>query len=164
MTDSKKVKNMTLQDKLDFLKQIGYKYEADKGEIYNNKGKIISKKDTQGYIDIDKMCNGIKYRVRGHQLAYYLQTGIVPDVIDHIDGNPSNNIFTNLRNCSHAANAKNKKAKGCWQKKNGKWSSVIMVDYKRINLGTYSTENEATEAYNQGKLKYHGLEHRPKFA
>ena len=46
-----------------------------------------------------------------HRVVYFLNMGILNDsmVIDHIDGNSSNNSFSNLRMVTYADNCRNKK-------------------------------------------------------
>lgn len=86
-------------------------------------------------------------------------------VVDHIDGNTLNNQKDNLRAVSHRQNLRNQqlqsntssKFKGvCFVKASGKWIAGIKINYRRINLGTYSSEEEAAFAYNEAAIKYHG--------
>ena len=86
--------------------------------------------------------------------------------IDHIDGNGANNRLDNLRYCTHRENLtfdnvkfKNKRWSefpGVHYNKNSngknKWRSIIQIDNKKINIGTFATELDAAEAY-QNKLK-----------
>jgi hypothetical protein len=79
------------------------------------------------------------------------------DVIDHIDGNPLNNAVANLRITNQSGNGQNhKNVKGyTFQKASEKWMSKITLNYKTIHLGYYNTEEEARQAYLEGKRKYH---------
>ena len=86
--------------------------------------------------------------------------------IDHIDGDGSNNRLSNLRYCTHRENLTFNNVK--WKRKrwsehpgvhynqnsNGKnkWRSIIQIDHKKINIGTFATESEAAAAY-LSKLK-----------
>ena len=47
---------------------------------------------------------------------------------------------------------------GVYARKNGKYSAVIVADYKTIRLGTFETFEEACKAYDIGKEKYHVIE------
>lgn len=60
-----------------------------------------------GYLKIS-LC-GRQYK--GHRLAFLYMTGTMPEVIDHIDGNPSNNRWDNLREASVAENQYNAKVR-----------------------------------------------------
>ena len=42
-----------------------------------------------------------------HRLAFYIMEGYLPEQIDHIDGNRSNNKWLNLRECTRAENQRN---------------------------------------------------------
>jgi hypothetical protein len=77
-------------------------------------------------------------------------------IIDHIDRNPLNNILTNLRIVSHQQNTFNKISKGySWSKRDNNWKAQIRVNYKKMYLGSYDTEEEARQAYLEAKAKYH---------
>lgn len=82
--------------------------------------------------------------------------------IDHIDGNPLNNLRRNLRFCTHGQNQQNRskmragnRLKGACLKR-GRWESCINSDGKYIYLGIFSTEAEAHAAYCAAAKKYHG--------
>lgn len=71
-------------------------------------GSIAGYKDPRGYIHIQ--VNGTIYRA--HRLAFLYMTGEFPKYsVDHIDRNPSNNIWTNLRDIPSAENQWNKSTK-----------------------------------------------------
>lgn len=89
------------------------------------------------------------------------------DVIDHIDGNPFNNIDSNLRICENIHNARN-----CKLSKNNtsgytgvskyvakgevKFRAVICVNRKGITLGYYKTFEEAVRVRKLAEIKYFG--------
>ena len=85
------------------------------------------------------------------------------DVIDHRDGNPSNNCVENLRITTKQGNNWNQtRAKGYyWDKRHKKWRTNICVNYKLINLGRFDTEEEAHQAYLAAKLIHHVIPERP---
>lgn len=83
--------------------------------------------------------------------------------IDHIDGNPSNNRISNLRDVSQSVNMQNlKKANksnktgylGVSRKRN-LYRAEIMLDRKKFNIGTYKTPEEARAAYVSVKRRLH---------
>jgi hypothetical protein len=85
---------------------------------------------------------------------------------DHIDGNGLNNRRINLRTATCSENSYNQGIrinntsgiKGVhWDKEKSKWRVRIRVgNGKRIQLGRYSSIEEATEVYNKAVVKYHG--------
>lgn len=101
-----------------------------------------------------------------HRLAWLYMTGEWPsNFIDHINRDPSDNRWCNLRIASYAENNRNKSIgidntsgyKGVnWHKHKNKWRSEIKVNKKAIHLGYYDNKEEAAEAYIQAAKKYHG--------
>ena len=90
-----------------------------------------------------------------HRLAFCYMTGDWPEKqIDHINGNRSDNRWSNLREVSHQVNSQNRKGTGSTLIKRG-WKAQITVNYKCKNLGCYATEEEATAVYLEAKNKYH---------
>lgn len=100
-----------------------------------------------------------------HQIVWLLNTKAWPEKhLDHVDGDPENNTFTNLRLCSRAENLQNqsrnrKNASGRigahWRKDAGKWVSEIQIEGKRSFLGYFSSAEEAHNAYLEAKAKLH---------
>lgn len=91
-----------------------------------------------------------------HRLVWLWHNGTMPLYIDHIDGNKSNNVIGNLRECTHSQNHGNMGKprtnssgfKGVSKIKGGrKWRARIKVGGKEQSLGAYSTKEEAHEAY-----------------
>lgn len=86
--------------------------------------------------------DGTKVTIRLHRLVVNAPEGLV---VDHLNGNKLDNRKSNLRVCTQADNAKNRKGTVgyCWDKSKGKW----MVRYGNTFYGRYSTESEAKRAY-----------------
>lgn len=51
--------------------------------------------------------DGVSYQV--HRLIYYMFNGVEPDLVDHFDGDVSNNLIENLRSATLLINARNRK-------------------------------------------------------
>jgi len=93
-----------------------------------------------------------------HRVIYALANGPIPAglYIDHIDGNKSNNLLSNLRLVTHQENLFNTKAKGYhWDSINKKWKAKIVINRKNKFLGLYETEQEAHQAYLNAKQEMH---------
>ena len=73
--------------------------------------RIVQNGSVAGNINRNGYCYIGLYRevYRAHRLAWLYMTGEMPTKqIDHIDGNKSNNAFSNLRLASNAENLKNR--------------------------------------------------------
>ena len=114
-----------------------------------------------GYVRIS-----IDYRLyNAHRLAWLFMSGAWPlAMIDHIDGNPSNNKFVNLREANCVQNGSNRKIsksntsgiKGVsFIKSVKKWGAWIKVDGKSKNIGSFHSKEEAGEAYRDAAIKLH---------
>jgi hypothetical protein len=145
---------MTRLDKCKLLKEKGYTYNSDTGEIFNRFNRKITKKTIKGYISINgnKNFNGELY---GHHFAWYMiYDNVEFDLLDHINQDRSDNRICNLRISNHQQNRFNSNTKGYTWNKNG-WESYIKFNGKQTYLGRYKTEEEARQAYLLAKEKYH---------
>ena len=133
------------------------------GNVIGVRGKLLSKCTVKtGYERIYIYDNGkIKSRTV-HQLVAetflgYKRDGTTKYVVDHIDGNKSNNNLNNLRVVSHRENCNGQvgtsKYTGVYyESSRGKWKAQIVVDYKKIFLGRFDNEYDAHLAY-ENELK-----------
>lgn len=100
-----------------------------------------------------------------HRLAIFHVTGAWPaGDVDHIDGNPLNNRFANLRDVTHRTNLQNRRTAqrnnsagllGVSARKDGTYSSEIALPFGRLNLGRFATAEEAHAAYIDAKRRLH---------
>lgn len=158
-------RTLTLQDYKD-----NFIYDPDKGVFYNRydrsrlakAGQIAGGKDAYGYRVLK--FKGVVIKI--HHLVWWFEHGTKPTkMIDHKDGDRSNNRITNLRDTDYYGNAQNrfKQAsnksgyKGVhYCKQFGKWRSAITCRGKRRSLGLFDTPEEAHEAYCEAAMKLHG--------
>lgn len=97
-------------------------------------------------------------------------------MVDHIDGNPLNNLRDNLRTVTPSQNARNRhrlraskssQFKGVYfdrtVRSSKRWKAQIVVEGKVTHIGRYGTENEAAQAYDQAALAHFGLYAAPNF-
>lgn len=98
-----------------------------------------------------------------HRVVLYLTTGEYPAAVDHIDGNPSNNLPDNLRPCDPQTNAFNSGKrvgnragyKGVYAHGNA-WVARIRVGGKVTRLGRFSSPEVAHAAYVRAAKEAHG--------
>lgn len=107
----------------------------------------------------------IGHRYYTHRVIYQMFNGEVSSVIDHINGNRSDNRIENLRAASTRSNNQNRsKSEGTSSKFKGvhfrkdrqKWQAQIKNDGVSIRLGCYFTEEEAALAYNKKAVELFG--------
>lgn len=86
------------------------------------------------------------------------------DVVDHIDGDPTNNRKSNLRICNHVQNGQNSRiAKDnksgvtgvYWNNATNKWVASIRIDNKNVYLGQYIKKSDAVLARVSAEKKYY---------
>lgn len=121
------------------------------------------KAETNGYYRV--RING--KTARYHRLVYEFFESEIPEkmVIDHIDGNKSNNLISNLQVLSVQKNlqkmtivSSNKSGfPGVhWHKTHNKWFVSIRTNGKPKHLGSFTSKLSAYSAYLEAKVKYHG--------
>ena len=135
------------------------RYDANTGKLYwkvNRGGGVVKDSEAgcvaaNGYVQIS--IDDVPYTA--HRLVYAINTGKeIFENIDHIDGNRTNNLFTNLREATKSSNAKNRISLGYSKVPSG-WAARICVDYKQKHLGIFKSEKEARDAYLKAKSEYH---------
>lgn len=102
-----------------------------------------------------------------HRIAWAFETGSWPSVkIDHVDGNPSNNRFSNLRESSHSDNQANQKLRNdntsghknvAWEKRKKKWRVRVAYERKEYHGGFFDNLEEAAKAARTLRKEVHGI-------
>lgn len=112
---------------------------------------------TRGYKSIVILAKAYMY----HRIVWKMHYGFDPLEIDHIDGNKSNNIITNLRSVTGVENCKNCKMKNTntsgitgVYKRNNKYTASICVERKQIFLGSFELLHQAVQARKEAEIKY----------
>ncbi|ABS12939.1 HNH endonuclease [Brucella anthropi] len=87
-----------------------------------------------------------------HRVIWLYMTGKWPLLVDHINGNPSDNRWKNLRETDQATNNKNLRQRSdnksgatgvYFQKSTGKWQSKIKSSGVDYHLGAYQKREDA---------------------
>ena len=126
-------------------------------------GKSATVNHSNGYKNVSVM--GYSF-IRAHRVAWAIFHGAWPtDDVDHINGDREDNRIANLRLATRSENLRNKrkfpKNKSgyvgvSFYKERGNWNAKIGVNGKYINLGYFSTKEEAAKARAEAEKKYWG--------
>lgn len=117
-------------------------------------------------------CNSLNYRAvkifgrtyKEHRLAwFYIHGEWPPEMVDHVDGDPTNNKIANLRLATRKQNAANRKVdrkhsvglKGVSRSGNRFYAKIYFEEKLRA-LGGYATAEEAHAAYCMAAKKLRG--------
>jgi len=149
----------------DYLKQL---FEYKDGNLYWKQntgrariGNVAGHKRTTGYV----MIKINKKDFLAHRVIFMMHKGYFPKLIDHIDGNPSNNKIENLREASHSENGHNAKLNKnnsiklkhiCLNKRKDKWQVQMFIDNKNKSFGEYYDLEVAKFVAETMRHKYHG--------
>lgn len=149
------------------------RYEPDTGKFYWIKSRQRIRIGDEagslfgGYIHI--RYRGKRYRA--HRLAFLFMDGELPDStldVDHINGDPSDNRWCNLRLATRSQNLRNQRAKGSIKlkgvsliRKSNRFTAQIGLDGKKKHIGCFSTAEEAHAAYRSVAIELHGEFFRP---
>jgi hypothetical protein len=106
-----------------------------------------------------------KENYQAHRIIFAMHHGFMPEFIDHIDGNRSNNKIENLRQATKQQNNWNRAIqknnssgiKGIsWREDCKKWIACCRVNYKLVYLGLFNEIEEAKKVLSEFRSKNHG--------
>ena len=127
-------------------------------------GQVAGGSDLLGYFVI--LFNYKQYKA--HRLDYYMYHGIDPleKLVDHIDGDGTNNKIDNLRLATYSQNGMNRvslsrrNTSGCtgvyWHKTKKKWQAQIKLKKGLKFLGAFINKEDAIQARIEAEKKYFG--------
>lgn len=150
-------------------------YDPDSGFLFwkkrNNRnfnskyaGTIAGAKHAAGAIQIQISVGDWKRLFWAHRIAWAHFHGSWPcDLIDHRDGNPTNNRIVNLRLADGNQNSANRHDlrgsvpfRGVYRWKDGRFAAQIKSDRKWRWLGLHSDAIAAAQAYDNAATELHG--------
>lgn len=135
-------------------------YDPDIGtftwRIGSRTGSVALAKRPDGYARV--RLDGTLYYA--HRLAFFYMAARWPTaVIDHINGNPSDNRWVNLREATVSQNHANKRSlnglKGVSASRS-RWRATIQVNGRTKHLGVFDTPEAAHEAYAEAAHAHFG--------
>lgn len=138
----------------------GYLYWRNRSGTRGRVGTVAGKLRKDGYFDVG--LKGKYYLI--HRIVFALHFGFLPKMIDHINRDRSDNRVENLREIEYSSNNWNSGisssnttgVKGIRITRTGKFEARLAVKGKTIQVGTFSTLDEATSELKKVREKEHG--------
>jgi hypothetical protein len=150
---------MTTEERCECAISKGYSYDSETGHVTNRSGKILSTSNSNGYLRMTIESDGKKYQILQHRFGWYFVHGYIPECLDHINRESTDNRLINLREVTPSQNSFNcKNTKGySFSKSKNRYRASIMVNGKIKTIGYYQREEDAAEAYSRAKTRYHRI-------
>lgn len=128
-------------------------------------GKVAGTRSGRSYVMVRFQIDGAQLSIGAHRIVWLFETGEWPSQqIDHVDGNPQNNHFSNLRHVSVLGNSRNKKRPAnrnkrgacgvTWFTATAQWMARIGVADKSVYLGLFDNFDDALAARREAERKY----------
>lgn len=126
-------------------------YDPETGTFARRDGKPLSIGYPQGYVRL-RFPDG---EFVAHRLAFLYMLGVIPEQVDHINGDKADNRWKNLRaadNSSNVANTPRRSTnrsgyRGVYQSDTGRWRAEITCRGVKHRLGTFESPDLAHAAY-----------------
>lgn len=138
------------------------------GELYwkvsnSNRVKVgdkIVSKSSYGYIRLS--INGTRYFA--HRVIYLMHHGYMPDIVDHIDMDITNNRIENLREATKSQNMCNASLRAdnttgvkgvSWQSRKGNWTARVTKNKRLVLCEQHDDLVSAVIAVRSARLEHH---------
>ncbi len=135
-----------------------FTWKINKGRV--SAGSVCNNTQDQGYKKVN--IDGKSYYL--HRLVFLLEDGVFPNVVDHINGDVSDNKRINLRKTSRAGNRRNSKVSSNnisgvknvhYNKKTSSYSVTMHVNGVRKSFGSFSTLEKAKQVADKAREDNH---------
>lgn len=135
-------------------------YDPITGQFTWSNGDKLKTSTCLGYLRIN-LGNEMCYL---HRLAYLFMAKTPPNIIDHVNGDRSDNRWCNLREATRSQNMCNAKVsaksksgvKGItWCQRQGYWKTGLTLDGKYHHLGSFVNLEEAKTIMFEARKKLH---------
>lgn len=99
-----------------------------------------------------------------HKIIFLIHYGYMPEIVDHIDGDISNNAIENLREATKEQNRQNSRTNKnntsgsknvFWQKSNKHWLVRLRCNGRKIDCGTFKEFELADLVAHEARSLYH---------
>jgi HNH endonuclease len=145
------------------LVQKWFEYDPDRGVLLR---KLKTKDSLDNEVPLDKRLYFLGKRYPYSHIIWVVHFSKWPDeMIDHKDHDQLNFKLNNLREATQNQNQHNKRMRNKLGKgvafdkatfRNKPWVARIMLNNESKFLGSFTTSEEAAEAYRQAAIQYHG--------
>jgi len=124
-------------------------------------GAQVKSVSNRGYVVVQVA----KKRYLAHRIIWLLMYKQMPTMIDHIDGNKTNNKIENLREVDNTLNHWNEKKRSTnksghkgvwWHKQSERWEAACRVSGKQKTIGRFIRIQDAIKAVKTFREKEHG--------
>jgi hypothetical protein len=149
---------------LDYCPDTGVLSRKTNTRTRKNAGSVVGQLTRKGYLQAK--FNGVSMLV--HRVCYAIHHGVDPGeyLVDHIDGDRTNNRITNLRLCNNSQNLMNRRGvpshsttriRGVhFSKKERKYIAHLKLNGKLCRLGAFDDVNEATVVASNARKLFYG--------
>lgn len=151
----------TVREMFDYDQDIGVMTRKIKTGRNTRAGQQVGSKDMHGYKTVRIGPTSFKL----HRLCWFYVHGHWPaGDIDHLNGDRSDNRFTNLRDVPRCVNLQNQRVATSQNKSTGvlgvypskkRFTAALSIDGRKKSLGTFDTVDLAHAAYLNAKRVFH---------